>query len=145
MRGFYHITKISCEKIIERYSKLFPITTTSMRIPAIYGPMERPTKSRINMSPVFKLLKLVLTDRKKTIRIKGLDYASDWTYVMDAVKGLVSGLDAPEPLSPVYNIASGVKFSLREFLSALKDASNVEFNWVEVSEEKDADFIAPIS
>ena len=90
MTGFYRITKITSEKIVERYSQIYPIETTSMRLPVMYGPMERPTNSRKNMGPIHKLLKLVLTQRKNRIQIHGMDYAGDWTYVMDAAeKGLI--------------------------------------------------------
>jgi len=144
MKGFYHITKIAVEKLTERYSQLFPMTTTSMRIPVIYGPMERPTRSRRAMGPIFRLLKLVVTDKKKTIRVKGLDYISDWTYVMDAAKGLIAGLDAPEPISHIYNISCGVNSSLVEFLTAIQRVPGVNFEWEEVEEDKDADFTAPV-
>ncbi len=60
MTGLYHITKISCEKIVERYSQLYPVEATSMRLPVVYGPMERPTNSRVNMGSIHRLLKLVL-------------------------------------------------------------------------------------
>ncbi|MHA2406123.1 MAG: NAD-dependent epimerase/dehydratase family protein, partial [Candidatus Hermodarchaeia archaeon] len=36
--GFYGITKITSEKLTERYGQLFPMTTTSVRIAAPYGP-----------------------------------------------------------------------------------------------------------
>jgi len=100
MEGFYSITKIASEKLTGRYSQLFPMTTTSMRIAAPYGPMERPKHSRNVMGPIFYLLKLVLTEKKKTIRVKGIDYVRDWTYVTEMAKGLVAGLDAPGPVRP---------------------------------------------
>jgi len=142
-RGFYHITKIAGEKLTERYSQLFQMTATSMRLPVIYGPMERPTRSRTGMGPLYRLLKLVLTDKKKTIRVKGLGYVGDWTYVMDAARGLVAGLDAPEPPSPLYNISCGVNSSVEDFLVALREVSHVGFDWEEVEREEDADFSAP--
>jgi len=145
MSGFYHITKIACEKLTERYSQLFPMTTTSMRIPVIYGPMERPTSSRSNMGPIFKLLKLVLTDKRKMIRVKGLNYARDWTYVMDAAGGLVAGLDAPEPISPIYNLSCGYNSSLEEVLKTIREVSGVNFEWEEVERDEDADFVASLS
>lgn len=144
MKGFYHITKIAAEKLTERYSQLFPMTTTSIRLPVIYGPMERPTSSRISMGPIFRLLKLLLTDKKRTIRVKGLDHVGDWTYVMDAAMGLVSGLEAPEPISQIYNVSCGVNYSLREFLTAIQSVPGVDFEWEKVEKDKDADFVAPV-
>ena len=143
MTGFYRITKISSEKIVERYSQIYPIETVSMRLPVMYGQMERPTNSRKNMGPIYKLLKLVLTQRKNSVRIHGMDYAGDWTYVMDAAQGLVAGLTAKK-LSPVYNIASGVRYELSEFLDAINNIPGVNVDWVKVKDKEDADFAAPV-
>jgi nucleoside-diphosphate-sugar epimerase len=143
MTGFYRLTKISCEKIVERYSQLYPLEATAMRLPVIYGPMERPTNSRVNMGPVHRLLNLVLTEGRSTIHVHGMDYAGDWTYVMDAVQGLVAGLTA-EKLSPVYNIASGVRYGLREFLDAVNDIPGVSVDWLDVKDKEAADFTAPV-
>jgi len=143
MSGFYRITKISSEKIVERYSQIYPIETVSMRLPVMYGPMERPTNSRKNMGPIHKLLKLALTQRKKKIRIHGIYYAGDWTYVMDAAQGLVAGLTAKK-LSPIYNIASGTRYRLPEFLDAINNIPGVDVDWVNVKDKETADFAAPV-
>ena len=143
MTGFYRITKISSEKIVERYDQLYPLEATAMRLPVMYGPMERPTNSRVNMGSIYKLLNLSLTEGRSTIHVHGMDYAGDWTYVMDAVQGLVSGLTAKK-LSPVYNIASGVKYGLREFLDAVNDIPGVCVDWVEVKDKEVADYAAPV-
>ena len=140
MTGFYRVTKIACEKIVERYSSLYPLEATAMRLPVMYGPMERPTNSRVNMSPVQRLLKLALNGRD-TIHVHGMDYAGDWTYVMDAAQGLAAGLTA-EKLSPVYNIASGVRYGLREFLDAVNLVADVD--WVEAEDRDSADYAAPV-
>jgi len=144
MKDFYSISKIASEKLTERYSQLFPMTTTSMRIAGPYGPMERPKHSRNVMGPIFGLLKLVLTEKKKTIRVKGLEYVRDWTYVMDVARGLVAGLDAPGPVSPLYNVSCGVNSSLEEILTAIQEVPGVDFKWEEVQEDEVADFVVGI-
>ena len=143
MTGFYRITKISCEKIVERYTQIYPLEATAMRLPVMYGPMEKPTNSRVNMGPVHRLLNLALTEGRSTINVYGMDYAGDWTYVMDAAQGLSAGLTA-DKLSPVYNIASGVKYGLREFLDAVNDIPGVNVDWEEVKNKEVADYAAPM-
>ena len=143
LTGLYRITKISCEKIVERYGQLYPLEVTAMRLPVVYGPMERPTNSRINMGPIHKLLNLALTEGKRTISVHGMDYVSDWTHVMDAAQGLVAGLTAKK-LSPVYNIASGTNQSLRDFLDGVNEISGVKVDWVETKEKENADYAAPV-
>jgi nucleoside-diphosphate-sugar epimerase len=143
MMGLYRLTKISCEKIVERYSQLYHLEATSMRLPVMYGPMERPTNSRINMGPVHRLLTLALTERRSTINVHGMDYTGDWTYVIDAAQGLAAGLTA-DKLSPVYNIASGVRYGLREFLDSVNDIQGVCVDWVSVKDKEAADYAAPV-
>ena len=138
----YRITKLTSEKIVQRYSQLFPITATCMRIADPYGAMERPTGSRKVMGAIFSLVKLVKVDRKRTIRVKGFDYASDWTYVTDIVRGIVAGLDA-RTVSPIYNIGIGINVTVREILTTLQDISDARFECEEVGEGDDADFLIP--
>ena len=145
MSGFYSITKIASEKLTERYGQLFPMTTTSMRIAAPYGNMERPTRSRNLMGPIYRLLHHILTEKKEIIKVKGLAYVRDWTFVMDTAKCLVSGLDAKEPLSPLYNASCEVNSSLEEILTAIQEVPEVNFEWEEVEMDKDADFSVKVS
>ncbi len=72
-----------------------------------------------------------------------MNYASDWTYVMDVAQGLAAGLTA-EKLSPVYHIASGVRYELREFLDAINDIPGVCVDWVKIKDKEDADYAAPV-
>jgi nucleoside-diphosphate-sugar epimerase len=139
MGGFYGITKITSEKLTERYNQLFPMETTSMRIAAPYGNMERPTNSRNIMGPIYRLLHLVITEDREIIRVKGLEYSRDFTFVMDTVRGLVAGLRTTKPISQIYNIASGTNYSLQEILVALQDVPGIDFEWIEVGSNDDAD------
>jgi|GEM_PF-994311 nucleoside-diphosphate-sugar epimerase len=143
MMGLYRVSKISCEKIVERYAQLYPIEATSMRLPVVYGPMERPTNSRLNMGPVHRLLNLAIIEERSRILVHGMDYASDWTYVMDAAQGLVAGLTANK-LSPVYNIAAGVQHGLHEFLDGVNHIPDVNVDWVEAEDKIKADYVAPV-
>lgn len=143
MNNFYRIAKVTSEKLTERYSEIFPITTISMRLAVPYGLMERPTRTRKVMGSIFTILKLVLADKRKLIRVKGLRYARDWTFVMDTARGLVAGLDAVCPVSSVYNLSCGVLHSLEDILIAVRQVSGEAFDWVEVGENEDADLQSP--
>jgi nucleoside-diphosphate-sugar epimerase len=138
--GFYRTTKIACERLTEHYGRLFPMTTTSMRVGAPYGCMERPTASRQRMGPIYRFLELILTEKRKKLRVKELDYTRDWTFAMDTASCLVAGLETPPPISPLYNVSCGVNSSLREILRAIQEAPGVNFEWEEVGDDEDADF-----
>jgi nucleoside-diphosphate-sugar epimerase len=138
--GFYSITKVASERLTEHYNRLFPMTTTSMRVGAPYGNMERPTGSRYRMGPIYRLLYLILTEKRDCLRVNGLEYTRDWTFVNDTVSCLVAGLEASAPLSEVYNVTCGINSSLREILSTLQDVPGVDFEWEEVDSKEDSDF-----
>jgi UDP-glucuronate 4-epimerase len=139
---FYKLTKLIGEKLTETYSQLFSMSATSMRIATPYGCMERPTRTRNVMGPIFSVLKLILTDGKKLIRVKDLGFAKDWTYVMDIADGIVRGLDFEGPLKPLYNISCGKMHSLEEILVAVRESSGQHFEWVEAHDDQ-ADLSPP--
>jgi len=138
--GFYRTTKIACERLTEHYNRLFPMTTTSMRVGAPYGCMERPTDSRRRMGPIHRLLELILTEGRHRLRVRELDYTRDWTFAMDTASCLVAGLETPAPISRIYNVTCGINSSLREILTVIQEAPGVDFDWEEVGNNEDADF-----
>ena len=138
--GFYRTTKIACERLTEHYNRLFPMTTTSMRVGAPYGCMERPTGSRRRMGPIHRLLELILTEGRDHLRVRELDYTRDWTFAMDTASCLVAGLETPAPISRLYNVTCGINSSLREIMTAIQEAPGVDFEWEEAGDDEGADF-----
>ena len=138
--GFYRTTKIACERLAEHYNRLFSMTITSMRVGAPYGCMERPSGSRHRMGPIYRLLELILTDKRDMLRVKELDYTRDWTFAMDTASCLVAGLETPAPISRLYNVTCGINSSLREILTAIQEAPGVDFEWEEAGDDEEADF-----
>jgi nucleoside-diphosphate-sugar epimerase len=138
--GFYRTTKIACERLTEHYNRLFPITTTSMRVGAPYGSMERPTGSRHRMGPIYRLLELILTENRDNLRVRELDYTRDWTFVTDTARCLVAGFETAAPISGLYNVSCGVNSSLREILTSIQEVPGVDFEWEEVQDDMNADF-----
>lgn len=140
MNSFYSITKIASEKLTQRYAEIFPpLTTATMRIGAPYGCMERPNRARTIMGPIYRLLKLLITDKKKVLKVKGTSYIRDWTYAMDIAAGLVDGLEA-SAASPLYNLSCGENVTMQQIFTAIRDAG-VDFRWEAVQGEREADFV----
>jgi UDP-glucose 4-epimerase len=142
--GFYRTTKIACERLTEHYNNLFPMTTTSMRVGAPYGCMERPTGSRHRMGPIYRLLELILTEKKDILKVRELDYTRDWTFAMDTASCLVAGLETPAPISRLYNVTRGINSSIRDILTAIQEVPGVDFEWEEVGANEEADFPANV-
>jgi len=141
--NLYLISKIASEKTVHRYSNLLDLTGVSARIAAPYGPMERPTQTRRQMGPIYRLLAMILDEEISPIKVKGLEYVRDWTYVMDIADGIVDGLTADDPLT--YNITYGVNYSLKEILETAQGVDGLNFDWEPVENEEEADFTASVS
>lgn len=142
-RGFYEISKVSSERIVDKYAELLPTVAVSTRIAAPYGPMERPTSTRRKMGPIYRLLEMVIEEDKDVVRVNGLAYVRDWTHVMDIAAGVVSGLNADE--RSVYNVTHGRNYSLQEILDAVQAVPELDFEWETVDDEEHADLTASVS
>jgi nucleoside-diphosphate-sugar epimerase len=92
------------------------------------------------MGPIYRLLELILFERRDYLRVKELNYARDWTFSMDTAHCLVAGLEAPAPISQLYNVTCGKNSTFREILTAIKGVPGINLEWEEVKDEENADF-----
>ena len=104
--NLYGITKFASESLTRRYGQLHGFTTASLRVSTPYGPMERVTGHRDNMSTPYQWTGQML--RGEPIAIDHADYGRDYTYVLDTASGIAAVLDAPELPHDLYNVTNGV-------------------------------------
>lgn len=128
LTGLYAIAKYSGELLGRRYAELTGKQITAARLPALYGPMERPTRSRQNMSLPQRLLQPMLEGRR--LRLYGPEHTSDWTHVQDACEGIRALLVAPRWRYPVYNISCGQTRTFRDLVAAFA-AHGLQAEWVD--------------
>jgi len=82
----YASTKKQAEVLCRNYSKNWNINITCLRFFTVYGPRGRPDMA------VYKFTKLI--NEKKEIPVYGgLDSKRDYTFITDAVNGILSALD----------------------------------------------------
>lgn len=116
--GLYGITKEASEKLCACYHELHGVSTASIRVGWVYGPMERPMRdSRHTMSLVFHCVRLALAGRE--IRLAHLDHVRDWIYAGDLARAVVALLERDETAYGVYNCAGGRGYTHRELLDTL--------------------------
>ena len=116
-RRLYSVTKFASELLARRYGELYGFETASVRLGGPYGPMERVTGHRTNMSQLQQWTGKAL--RGESI-VKEPQGARDYTYVGDIALGIRTILDAPTLPHDVYNLASGVGVSLEELVVAFQ-------------------------
>jgi nucleoside-diphosphate-sugar epimerase len=116
--GLYGITKEASEKLCAYYHELHGISTASIRVGWVYGPMERPMPgSRHTMSLVFHCVRLALAGEE--IRLAHLDHVRDWIYADDLARAVGALLERDYTAHDVYNCAGGRGYTHRELLDTL--------------------------
>ncbi len=104
--NLYGITKFASELLTRRYGELHGFSTASLRLSTPYGPMERVTGHRGNMSTPYQWTSRML--RGEPIEIDDGDHGRDYTYVLDTASAIAAVLDASELPHDLYNITNGV-------------------------------------
>ncbi|MDE2785848.1 MAG: NAD(P)-dependent oxidoreductase [Chloroflexota bacterium] len=104
--NLYGITKLASEQLTQRYGHLHGFSTASLRVSTPYGPMERITGHRDNMSTPYQWTGAML--RGEPITRDTTDYGRDYTYVLDTGSAIAAVVDAEELPHHLYNITNGV-------------------------------------
>jgi UDP-glucose 4-epimerase len=132
--GLYGITKEASEKLCAYYHELHGISTASIRVGWVYGPMERPMRnSRHTMSLVFHCVRLALAGEE--IRLAHLDHVRDWIYADDLARAVGALLERDETAYNVYNCGGGRGYTHRELLDTLGRVVTVRYRQVDDSDQ----------
>ena len=117
-RFTYGLSKVASERFLSVYRENLGLDCCSVRLPSMYGPWERPTGSRDNMSQIYHIAEAVASGRALTVT--GATVGQDWTYVRDAALGMIHLAEqrgGPE----VMNLSIGYFVTLKEILEALDE------------------------
>jgi UDP-glucuronate 4-epimerase len=109
----YPATKKACEVLGHAFHVSFGLSFTALRFFNVYGPHGRP-----DMMPWIALESLV---EDKPIAVFGDGtIRRDWTYIDDAVAGVVLALDRPLGYE-ILNIGRGQPVALNDFIAILEE------------------------
>ncbi|MDY0884159.1 NAD-dependent epimerase/dehydratase family protein [Dongia soli] len=122
-RSVYAASKRADELLAAAYAHLYNIPMTGLRLFAIYGPWGRPDMFYYSYS------RAILAGEPIKV-YNGGDFRRDFTYVDDAVDGLLAALDkpavAPSPMQAphlILNIGNDHADSLRDFIHEIEGAT----------------------
>jgi nucleoside-diphosphate-sugar epimerase len=104
--NLYGITKFSSELLARRYGELHGFDTVSLRLSTPYGPMERITGHRGNMSTPYQWTGQML--RGEPIESNDSDHGRDYTYVLDTASAVSTIVDAADLPHDLYNVTNGM-------------------------------------
>ena len=102
----YGITKAASEAITQRYGELHGFPSASLRLSTPYGPMERVTGHRDNMSVPHQWTGKLL--RGELIAVDNSGFGRDYTYVLDIASAIATVVDSNDLPHDRYNITNGV-------------------------------------
>ncbi len=122
--SFYSSTKKSNELFAHSYSNIYNLPTTGLRFFTVYGPVGRPDMS------IYKFVKANLS-KKKINLFNGGNHNRDFTYIDDAIDGVISLINNPKkgklPFQ-VLNISGGSSYKLQEVLNYIKLNNKINFH-----------------
>lgn len=140
--NLYTVSKLASEQLCRRYHELFTPEVIVGRLGTAYGPMERPTGSRSNMSAVYQVVHAALAGRR--ITVTGADIARDFCHIDDVCEAYAALLFSPTLRHAIYNVGSPQAYPLRDALTVLRD-SMPNFDWQEVDDPRTADVVQTLS
>ena len=119
--SLYAATKKSMEMISHSYGHLYRMAQTGLRFFTVYGPWGRPDMAAV----IF--IRNILAGKPIPVFNRG-DMRRDFTYIDDAVAGILGCLDRPpadaggEPPCKLYNIGNHRSVSLMDYIGLIETA-----------------------
>lgn len=134
LTNLYAITKYTAELLAARFAVLSGKPMAAVRLPAIYGPMERSLASRRQTSAPGLLMAALHAGRR--VNVAGAAVVRDWTYAEDVAEGIWALLNATTWRFPVYNLSIGHAASFSEVVQAYVDVG-LKAEWVDAVDQPD--------
>jgi UDP-glucose 4-epimerase len=114
---FYTEARLSAERLTELYTKMFGLRTIGLRFFSVYGPGERSKGRYANLVSQFMW---DLQEGRSPVVYGDGEQTRDFIYVKDVVNALV--LAARSEKDGIYNVGTGISYSVNEMLEKLMQA-----------------------
>ncbi|TAM71906.1 MAG: NAD-dependent epimerase/dehydratase family protein [Microbacteriaceae bacterium] len=118
----YGIGKLSIEHYLRYFKAKHGLNSTTFRISNPYGPRQHPNKKQGLIPIALRQISL----GKPVVRIGDGSMVRDYVYVEDLVRMIVPVVGARTEFD-LYNVGSGLGYSVSEILDALRQATGVDF------------------
>jgi UDP-glucuronate 4-epimerase len=114
--SYYGVTKLAAEQLALSYTRDQGLPTCSMRLFSVYGPRERPEK----LYP--KLIRCILEDREFPLFEGSEHHWRSYTYVGDAIDGLVAVLhNLDQCVGEIFNIGTDTAITTGEGIRIVEE------------------------
>ncbi len=114
--SYYGVTKLAAEQLVLSYERSRGLPACSLRLFSVYGPRERPEKL------YSRLIRAIFEDREFPLYEGSEHHLRSYTYVDDAVDGLVAVLDSLGLCAgEILNIGTDTTITTGEGMSIVQD------------------------
>lgn len=114
--SYYGVTKLAAEQLVLSYTRDQGFPACSLRLFSVYGPRERPEK----LYP--KLIRSILEDSEFPLFEGSEQHWRSYTYVGDAVDGLVAALDnLDQCVGEIFNIGTDTAITTGEGMRIVEE------------------------
>jgi len=114
--SYYGVTKLAAEQLALAYTRDRGLPTCSLRLFSVYGPRERPDKL------YSKLIRCIVEDEPFPLYEGSEHHQRSYTYVSDAVDGLVAALRRfDDCVGEIFNIGTDVTHTTGEAIRTVED------------------------
>jgi len=117
----YAQTKVICESLCEGYNRDFGVPITVFRPFNIYGK---------GQNPDFLIPTIIQQAKKGKIEIKDDRPKRDYIYVEDIVEAILTAIENQNPRIQIYNLGSGVSYSVGEIVNIVRSLFNSEIDYI---------------
>lgn len=116
----YAVQKLAAEHYMQVFAKVYGLETVSLRYFNIFGPRQDPTSQY--SAVLAKFITQMLQGQAPTIYGDG-EQSRDFTYIDNAVQANLLAAQAPaeEASGRVFNVATGIRFSLNQTYNLLQE------------------------
>lgn len=115
--SLYGITKYAAERTALRYRDTRGLDVAVARLGVVFGPWEYDTGVRDTLSIPLQLLRAA--EAGEFVRFRRT-LPDDWVYVRDVAGAVLALLDLPATPNPVYQVATGGRWSILDWCERLK-------------------------
>jgi UDP-glucose 4-epimerase len=120
----YGVSKLSAERYVLQYHKLFGLNTTAFRYGIVYGPREW-----FGRVLTMFIKRIFLENKPPVVFGEGLQNR-DFVYVKDIVRAHMLSIEKPEATGKVFNLGSEKGISIRELATMLVKMANKKLDIV---------------
>jgi len=112
----YGVTKLAAEQLVLSYQRTRSLPACSLRLFSVYGPRERPEKL------YSRLIRAILEDIKFPLYEGSESHLRSYTYVGDAVEGLIASLhNLDRCIGEIFNIGTDITITTGEGMRIVEE------------------------